>query len=101
MSVRFTVTPTRAEDVPGLGGGEPPQRDGEAAPAEPAEERNQNSITGEHIRLLGDGHEQGHGVFFGRGLEAGEYCDRNLALFEKRKPQLLTASPMNYISSLS
>ncbi|XP_067833567.1 solute carrier family 12 member 6, partial [Heptranchias perlo] len=112
MSVRFTVTPTRAEDVPGLGGGgdgesgagdgaaEPGERDREseetaAVPGagepgragssreEPAEERNQTSITGEHIRLLGDGHEKEHTIFFSTAYEGDEFCDRNLALFEE------------------
>uniref|UniRef100_UPI00398EAFA7 solute carrier family 12 member 6 n=1 Tax=Pristiophorus japonicus TaxID=55135 RepID=UPI00398EAFA7 len=123
MSVRFTVTPTRAEDVPGLGGGggggdggdgdgagagaadgaaEPGERDkeseeaagaagaggepgwaGSSGRAEPAEERNQTSITGEHVRLLGDGHEKDHTIFFSGDYEGDEYCDRNLALFEE------------------
>ncbi|XP_078393673.1 solute carrier family 12 member 6-like, partial [Cetorhinus maximus] len=117
MSVRFTVTPTRAEDVPGLGGGggaggasgepgagdgapgEPGDRDKEGetaaaatAPAipipaagesEPVEERNQSSITGEHIRLLGDGQDKEHSVFFSGDYDGDDFCDRNLALFEE------------------
>ncbi|XP_041031357.1 solute carrier family 12 member 6 [Carcharodon carcharias] len=120
MSVRFTVTPTRAEDVPGLGGGgggggepgagdgapaEPGDRDkeGEASAAaaaastptpvpvpvpaagesEPVEERNQSSITGEHIRLLGDGQDKEHSIFFSGDYDGDDFCDRNLALFEE------------------
>ncbi|XP_078063454.1 solute carrier family 12 member 6-like, partial [Mustelus asterias] len=89
MSVRFTVTPTRAEDLPGLGGsgesggaGTAPGENQSPAAGESGEERNQNSITGEHIKLLGDGHKQEHSIFFSGDYEGDDYCDRNLALFE-------------------
>ncbi|XP_072410586.1 solute carrier family 12 member 6-like, partial [Chiloscyllium punctatum] len=47
------------------------------------QERNQNSISGEHIKLLGDGPDKEHPIFFSGDYEGDQFCDRNLALFEE------------------
>ncbi|XP_062916123.1 solute carrier family 12 member 6-like isoform X2 [Mobula hypostoma] len=99
-SVRFTVTPTRAEDVPGLGGGpdvaggggDAPDRlqDGETAASqgvgdpgrsasgavETGEDRSQSSVTGDHP-------DKDLTIFLNKDYTGNVYGDRNLALFEE------------------
>ncbi|XP_048449645.1 solute carrier family 12 member 6-like [Rhincodon typus] len=84
MSVRFTVTPTRAEDVLALEGGwdpkdgapEPGDRENEAAAGTPV-------LAAEPGTEQGDGHSKNHPMFFSGDYEDDEFCDRNLALFEE------------------